>query len=633
MPAHSTEEMLMLSLLLVLPFSLTSAVSAGCECVVFDTTFQKEFGLFTSPNWPVPYEDNIDCLLYTFVGADEQMVEISFDEFDLQRTNLECVFGDYVKLFLHLEDSSVNERSSYNSILCGKIMDIEQTHYSSGHTLVFEFHTDWRRTNSTGFSGTYRFLKVFQTDGYLLPGSKCNYEISPEQTNRTRGKFYSPQYPSNYPRDVTCHYRFAATPNNRVKILFEQIRLQKGDLSCLNSPDVILVYDGSNKSSPIIGHLCNTNTFVELVSTGPELFVEFHSRSHFPGQGFKAAYAFDSSATQRINDIDVPYMESIRRTTDYLTTTLEPAEEGPCGGDFSSALSREGVFSSPNYPDPYPGEVSCLYSFRGRGKERVQILFTDFDLHMPHETPRDCEGVDAVMVFISIRGQKERVENFCGQKLPQQLMSNGPNMQVEFRALHRQDPLGPEAKGFRALYRFVTDFGMTGAKQDASSVCGFVFRSEEGANGSFSSPNFPGLYPRATECHYFFRGRPGERVHIAFTHFNVDGIPPCTTETASDYVEFSNYRTVDRKIPRHCGVKRPQLIESDGDFFRVTFKSNDKFDGTGFHAHYHFRPHIDPATVKRVSSTNSKNIAGRISSSIEQLISTILFHLGFFSFL
>ncbi|KAF8795560.1 Suppressor of lurcher protein 1 like protein [Argiope bruennichi] len=162
MATQFTKEMLMLSLLLVLPFgyfSLTSAVSAGCECVVFDNTYSKEYGIFTSPNWPVPYDDNIDCLLYTFIAGEDEMVEISFDEFDLQKTNLECVFGDFVKLFLHLNEPSVNEKTQYNSILCGKIMDIEQTHYSSGPALIFEFHTDWRRTNSTGFSGTYRFLR------------------------------------------------------------------------------------------------------------------------------------------------------------------------------------------------------------------------------------------------------------------------------------------------------------------------------------------------------------------------------------------------------------------------------------------------------------------------------------------
>lgn len=54
--------------------------------------------------------------------------------------------------------------------------------------------------------------------------------------------------------------------------------------SCLTSPDVILVYDGIDSTAPIIGQYCNTKAFVELVSTRKNLFVEFHSRSHFPGQ-------------------------------------------------------------------------------------------------------------------------------------------------------------------------------------------------------------------------------------------------------------------------------------------------------------------------------------------------------------
>ncbi|GIY25322.1 suppressor of lurcher protein 1 [Caerostris darwini] len=125
----------------------------------------------------------------------------------------------------------------------------------------------------------------------------------------------------------------------------------------------------------------------------------------------------------------------------------------PCGHEFSSDVSKNGTFTSPNYPEPYPEDVYCVYSFMGRGKERVQIQFTDFDLHLPHEPPRDCDSVDAVMVFITINGQKERVDNFCGNKLPAQLMSNGPSMLVEFRSYHSS----PEVKGFRAIFKFVTD--------------------------------------------------------------------------------------------------------------------------------------------------------------------------------
>ena len=57
-------------------------------------------------------------------------------------------------------------------------------------------------------------------------------------------------------------------------------------------------------------------------------------------------------------------------------------------------------------------------------------------------------------------------------------------------------------------------------------VCSFIFRSEQTPNGTFTSPNFPGLYPRNTECHYLFYGRTNERIHITFPYFDVEGIPP-----------------------------------------------------------------------------------------------------------
>ncbi|KFM58051.1 Dorsal-ventral patterning tolloid-like protein 1, partial [Stegodyphus mimosarum] len=125
--------------------------------------------------------------------------------------------------------------------------------------------------------------------------------------------------------------------------------------------------------------------------------------------------------------------------------------KAPCGQELNSINSKNGTFTSPNYPDPYPSNVYCVYKFVGKPEERVQISFTDFDLFLPDEPPRDCEGVDAVMIFITINGRRERLDNFCGNKLPAQLMSNGPTMEVEFRSYHSS----PEVKGFRAIYRFV----------------------------------------------------------------------------------------------------------------------------------------------------------------------------------
>lgn len=42
-------------------------------------------------------------------------------------------------------------------------------------------------------------------------------------------------------------------------------------------------------------------------------------------------------------------------------------------------------------------------------------------------------------------------------------------------------------------------------------------------------------------------------------------------------------------MPRHCGTLKPKHIESDSDYFRITFKSNEKFDGVGFEAQYQFK--------------------------------------------
>ncbi|XP_075751159.1 suppressor of lurcher protein 1-like [Rhipicephalus microplus] len=597
--------------------SPVAGLSAHCRCVTFDDMYGKEYGVFTSPNYPVPYEENIECILFRFIGNADQIVRISFEEFDVQRSNLECVYGDYVKLFLHLDkEEAVNNRSPYNSILCGKINDIEQTHYSSGHALIFEFHSDWRQGNNSGFRGTYRFLskRQFETDGVSVPDSRCSFIM--DSGNRSSGRFFSPQYPSSYPRDIKCAYSFLGRENERVKVLFEQVRLQRGDFSCFNSPDVILVHDGRDGSAPVIGQLCNRNVWVEMMSTGPDLYITFSAQSHFPGRGFMAKYTF--SETPYNGTLDQLVSIEPQKTSDG--GAFNKQGNGSCDQVIMSNSSKNGTITSPNYPNPYPPSTRCNYHFQGEGKERVQIKFTDFDLYVPHEGIKECENVDSVIGFITIKGQRERLDNFCGSQLPNQIMSNEHRMTVIFQSFGSRPP---SVKGFRAIYQFVTNFGIPSGRQDPQGVCTFIYNSSEVSNGTFSTPNYPGVYPRDTECHYLFYGRSNEKIYIEFAYFDVEGVPPCLSDTASDYVEFSNFRTVDRKIPRHCGNLRPTKIESDADFFRVSFKSNDKFDGTGFEAFYQFRNNPDPFTVRQVSAVQNKQNVHR-SSPATALLSLVL---------
>lgn len=78
------------------------------------------------------------------------------------------------------------------------------------------------------------------------------------------------------------------------------------------------------------------------------------------------------------------------------------------------------------------------------------------------------------------------------------------------------------------------------------------------------------------------------------TVFIISAFSRCLEDTQSDFVEFSNFfvRLKDRKMDRLCGTSennQGKSVLSDGNFFRVTFKSNDVYDATGFQAHYQFR--------------------------------------------
>lgn len=78
------------------------------------------------------------------------------------------------------------------------------------------------------------------------------------------------------------------------------------------------------------------------------------------------------------------------------------------------------------------------------------------------------------------------------------------------------------------MYRiiYIPDFGISTGRQLKEFPCAFVYNSTEVRNGTFASPNSPGPYPRDTECSYFFHGEQTEKVHLHFTHFDIEGVSP-----------------------------------------------------------------------------------------------------------
>lgn len=147
---------------------------------------------------------------------------------------------------------------------------------------------------------------------------------------------------------------------------------------------------------------------------------------------------------------------------------------------------------------------------------------------------------------------------------------------------------------YYTLILLFSDFGVNSGDQSFDEPCAFQYNSTNMLSGWTNSPNFPGTYPRNIECNYYFYGKRGANVAIRFTYFDVEGVFPCDDNSGSDYVEVSNFLSVDRKFSRKCGKQDGLVVRSDGRFFRMTFRSNDRLEGTGFMAYYSFEN--DPTT-------------------------------------
>ncbi|BFZ25077.1 hypothetical protein BsWGS_28115 [Bradybaena similaris] len=567
-------------------------IARACDCVVYQS-YGLSSGRFTSPNFPQSYPPNINCILYTFIGDATEIVELTFIEFDLKMPDPSGRCLDFVRVYQNLERPEVNEYSHHDLEFCGGYNSIQNTIYSSGRSLVLEFHSDFRQGkpgNYSGFKGVFHFLDKanYITSGSREDSKRCDWDFRSNSSHHN-GKFFSPSYPQNYKPNSSCRYRFFARPGERVRVLFTNIQLHHIDASCRDSPDVITVYDGTDNTSAVINQFCGVHNAEEVISTGTNLYVAFACDDRNQKQGFAATYEF-------INKIPSKEPKSIKN-------------EFQCNQKIESAHHQNGTISSPYHPEAYPPQITCRYEFIGVGRERIQLRFLHLDLYYANGDPmdaKDCQNSDSVTVYVYTNGQMQELKTWCGRKLPPMVMSSQHTMTVEFHSIHSSSTV----TGFKAQYSFVTNFGITEGQQDNRGTCAFNYQSSVKSEGEITSPNYNGLYPRNTECHYLFYGRGKERVHITFLDFDVDGLNPrCEESTSSDYVSFSNFAdSEDRKMTRMCGQSSQDKREiwSDGPFFRVTFKSNERYDSTGFQAFYQFRGVSEDNDGKQDHQTNNR---------------------------
>ncbi|CAD5206730.1 unnamed protein product [Bursaphelenchus okinawaensis] len=271
-----------------------------------------------------------------------------------------------------------------------------------------------------------------------------------------------------------------------------------------------------------------------------------------------------------------------------------PGDDDPSdseGSRLQPVAGNSGILVSSHYYSVTKPSYKCQFLFLGAPDEHVQISFIDFHLSDANSS-RKCEESTHISVNVLVGSRMSKIQDFCGRELPAPLISSQNLLTMELNVRDVQFPI-PHSLGFKLKYNFIKGFGSQ-HKADLSvkqnGDCSFAFYGENDTSGELWSPNHPGFYPRNLDCEYTFNGKPGQIVVIHFQYFDVEGFGQCEESSQSDFVLFSNYKTVDRTNRRFCGSSRPpkEPIQSESSYFRMQFKTNEIFDATGFYVYYQF---------------------------------------------
>ncbi|KAF4071592.1 hypothetical protein AMELA_G00275250 [Ameiurus melas] len=214
-----------------------------------------------------------------------------------------------------------------------------------------------------------------------------------------------------------------------------------------------------------------------------------------------------------------------------------------------------GNFSSPGYPNGYPSYTHCVWRISVTPGEKIVLNFTTMDLYKSSLCWYD---------YIEVRDGYWRkaplLGRFCGDKVPETLISTDSRMWIEFRSSSNW-----VGKGFSAVYE---------------AVCGGDVNKD---SGQIQSPNYPDDYRPSKECVWRISVSEGYSVGLSFQAFEIERHDSC----AYDYLEVRDGLSESSPlIGRFCGYDIPEDIRSTSNTLWMKFVSDGTVNKAGFAANF-----------------------------------------------
>uniref|UniRef100_A0A665TZ64 CUB and Sushi multiple domains 3a n=1 Tax=Echeneis naucrates TaxID=173247 RepID=A0A665TZ64_ECHNA len=462
-----------------------------CKVKTCGSNLQGPSGTFTSPNFPIQYESNAQCVWIITASNPNKVIQINFEEFDLEiaydtltigdggevgdpTTILQVLSGSFVpdlivsmthQMWLHLQSDesvgSIGFKINYK--------EIDKESCGDPGTPLYGV----REGDSFSNGGILRFECQF---GFELIGEKtisCQDNnqwsanipicIFPCMSNFTApsGTVLSPDYPEGYGNNMNCVWLIQSEAGSRIHLAFNDFDLE--------APyDSLTVKDGETNDAIVIGRFSGAESPSHLTSNTNTLRLEFQADHSMSGRGFNITYStFGHNEcpdpgipinARRFGDsfqlgssISVVCEDGFIKTqgTETISCQLErgkvmwsgpiPKCEAPCGGHYSAP---SGVILSPGWPGYYKDSLSCEWVIESEPGRSIKITFDRFQTELGYDFLEIHDGPNLLSPLVG---------SFNGTQVPQFLFSSSNFLYLLFTTDNSRSNAG-----FKILYESVT---------------------------------------------------------------------------------------------------------------------------------------------------------------------------------
>ena len=126
---------------------------------------------------------------------------------------------------------------------------------------------------------------------------------------------------------------------------------------------------------------------------------------------------------------------------------------GTCNFLLEAHKHKRGSIYSPTYPGTYPKNFHCSYHLKGRARQRIRILFRDFDIYFGGEQSVPFISFsdqivscpyDSLTIFDGASPSAPIIRKVCGLQKGMEVYSEGPDLLIHFNTTN---PAKAEPRG------------------------------------------------------------------------------------------------------------------------------------------------------------------------------------------